>query len=221
MNRHVVITGGSRGIGYATASAFVADGDRVSICGISPNNLRKAERELKGITAIAADISEYDQAGSFIDKAYAVNGTIDVLVNNAGVAWEGEFSRQTRESMDRIVDVNIRGILYVTRHALGYMNTGSVIINLSSGAGRSGIPGLAVYCASKFAVIGFTESLAGELSEKIGVFAVCPGAVATDMQTAITGEKRGIPPEKIASGIFRLAGPKPPIKSGKFMEIYS
>jgi 3-oxoacyl-[acyl-carrier protein] reductase len=95
------------------------------------------------------------------------------------------------------------------------------VINLSSGAGHSGIPGLAGYCASKFAVNGFTEALAGEVGDAgVGVYAVCPGRVATDMQEVVSGRRQGLPPERIAEAVMALLGPRPPIRPGQCLDVF-
>ena len=95
-----------------------------------------------------------------------------------------------------------------------------VIINIASGAGLTGFAELASYCASKFAVVGFTESLAQEVAAQgIRVYAVCPGRVDTDMQREYSGRRMGMPPERVAEKILALAGPRPPIRSGRCLEI--
>jgi len=212
----VLITGGTRGIGYATAQAFLAQGANVALCGTNPVNLKAAQHQLEAL-AVRADVSDPEQVQSFVQQARERFGRIDVLVNNAGVAWSGDFADEPYESIARQIDVNVKGVLYTARAVLPLMlKQGSgVIINISSGAGLTGFAGIATYSASKFAVVGFTEALDQEVSGRgIRVYGVCPGRVATDMQQAYAGKKIGMPPEQVAKRIVELAGPKPRARTG-------
>lgn len=214
--RTVLITGGTRGIGYATAQAFLEQGAHVAICGTNPGNLKAAEHALE-VLAVRADVRDAHQVQSFVEQARKRFGRIDVLVNNAGVAWSGDFADESYESIARQIDVNVKGVLYTARAVLPQMlEQGSgVIINISSGAGLTGFPGITTYSASKFAVVGFTEALDQEVRERgIHVYGVCPGRVATDMQRAYAGRKIGMPPEQVARRIVELAGTKPRAQTG-------
>ncbi len=223
----VLITGGSRGIGFATAKIFGEQGAKVAICSRNKESLDEALEDLNNLIpdvfAGLADVRDFNQIKEMVGEVIKRYGKIDVLVNNAGVAWLGNFAEEDRESIDEIIDTNVKGVLYTTRTVLPLMikKKRGVIINVSSGAGLRGIPLLSTYCASKFAVVGFTQSLAQEVEDiGIGVYAVCPGAVATDMQKIISGKQVGIPSEKVAENILRLAGPEPPINTGECSEIY-
>lgn len=226
-NQVVAITGGSRGIGFETAKAFLAKKATVSFCSGNKENVEKARRQLAKIgpvLAVVSDVSLFKSVSNFVKETIDRLGKIDILLNNAGVAWEGEFADQDEESINQIIDTNIKGVMYTTKAVLPSMikNKNGVIINVSSGAGKSGIPGLSAYCASKFAVVGFTESLAGEVEEHgVSVFAICPGQVATNMTAEIAGFKTGLPPERIADKILELAGDDPPVRSGECLEVYS
>ncbi len=224
LSSHVVlITGGSRGIGFATADAFLRRGARVGICGRNPERLEEAEQLLlrHGETeAMVAEVQDPLQAREFAERMLAWFGRVDVLVNNAGVLWTGDFVDQPTDSMDAIIDVNVKGLMYMTQAVLPAMlQQGSgVIINLSSYAGVRGLSGLVSYCASKFAVTGFTESLAREVGKQgVRVYAVCPGRVATDMQVELSGERIGMAPEAIAEEVVRLVGSEPGIENGKYV----
>ncbi len=224
--RTVLITGGSRGIGFATARTFLEQGARVAICAQDRARLKQAAERLRlfgDLFAHATDVKELAQVHEFISSTIRRFGRIDVLVNNAGRAWSGDFADQELPSIADDIDVNVKGVLFTTRVVLPHMlERGSgVIVNISSGAGKAGFPGLATYCATKFAVIGFTESLAQEvIGAGIRVYAVCPGRVATDMQEAVSGRRIGIPPETVAACILQLAGGKPPISPGTCLEVY-
>ncbi len=223
----VLVTGGSRGIGFATAKLFGEGGARIAICSRNKESLDEAEEDLNNLIpdvfAGLADVRDFNQMERLVEEVKKRYGKIDILVNNAGVAWLGNFAEEDKESLDEIIDTNVKGVLYTARIVLPIMikQKSGVIINVSSGAGLRGIPLLSTYCASKFAVVGFTQSLAQEVEDiNIGVYAICPGAVATDMQKIISGKQVGIPSEKVAEDILRLAGPQPPINSGECSEIY-
>lgn len=207
----VFITGGSRGIGYATARAFLARGARVAICARDPARLAAARRQLAQhgeVLAIAADVRDAAGLASGIEAVGARLGPIDVLVNNAGVLWTGSFADEDFASMAEVIDTNLKGVLHTSRAVLPRMlaRERGVIINVASGAGLSGFAGLAVYCASKFAVVGFTESLDLEVrSQGIRVYAVCPGSVQTDMLRQYSPQARGMAPEVVAERIASLA----------------
>ncbi|MCL5783818.1 MAG: SDR family oxidoreductase [Patescibacteria group bacterium] len=222
----VIVTGGSRGIGLATARAFLEAGAKVAIGSPNLENLAKAQEELEKlgeVLSLILDVRDYKLVENFVGHVIEKFGSIDVLVNNAGIAWSGEFIHQYLESIDNIIDVNVKGVIYMTKAVLPKMmeQHQGKIINVSSGAGKTGVPLIAVYSASKFAELGFTQSLAGEVDELgIKVYAICPGAVTTDMQQEISGEKRGISPEKVAQKILDLASPNPPIEIGNCLEVY-
>lgn len=119
----------------------------------------------------------------------------------------GQFTEQPLASIEEIIDVNVKGLLYTTHAVLPVMlaQQNGVIVNVSSGAGLHGFAGLAAYCASKFAVVGFTESLAAEVRCRgISVFGICPGRVATDMQVEVSGQRAGIAPDRVAEKILEL-----------------
>jgi len=224
-DRVILVTGGSRGIGFATALAFVKQGARVAFCGQDAPRLAAAEKTLATsgtVFAAIADIGDRRQVNALVESTRRRLGDIDVLVNNAGRLWGGLFAEQPPETIDQVLDSNIKGVMYTTRAVLPDMlarGTG-VIINVASGAGLTGYAGLASYCASKFAVVGFTESLAQEVVTRgVRVYAVCPGAVDTDMQRQYSGTRVGIAPERVAEKILSLAGPRSPIRSGSCLEI--
>ncbi|MDA8095338.1 MAG: SDR family NAD(P)-dependent oxidoreductase [Betaproteobacteria bacterium] len=222
----VLITGGSRGIGLACAEAFLRGGARVAISAREKHALGKAEERLAALGEVAiveSDVGRRAAAERGVEQVLRRFERIDVLVNNAGQVWVGYFANQPWDRIDTLVETNVKGVLYMTRAALPYMlaQGSGAIINIASGAGKSGFPGFAVYCATKFAVVGFTASLAAEVGGKgVRVHSVCPGAVATDMQAEIGG-RRGMPPERVATQVVNLSGPHPPIAAGECLEIYS
>lgn len=213
-----VVTGGSRGIGKATCKSLIQQGCKVIFCGKDRKNLEKAEKELKkygDIKGYVADLSKISEIKKFSDKIK----NLDILVNNAGVAYYKDFSKSSREEINQTIDVNIRALILLTKHLLPKIKPNGIIINISSGAGKSGFSGLAVYCASKFAVIGFTESLAQEL-ENIKVISVCPGGVDTEMYAGMSNHVPNLKPEHIASKVVEICTEPAKFKSGSAVEVY-
>lgn len=207
----VIVTGGSRGIGFATAQAFLGAGARVAICARNLARLKEAEARLgagERLLVRAADVSDAGRVQAFVEEATATLGPVAVLVNNAGVVHVGPFVRQPPESIGAVVDVNLKGAMYMTRAVLAAMvaRGEGAIVNVSSGAGLSGFTDIVSYCATKFGVVGFSEALDQEVrGSGVRIYALCPGAVATDMQVQYSSARVGIPPEKVAQRILELA----------------
>lgn len=221
----VLVTGGSRGIGYATVQAFLAQGARVAVCARDPGRLEAAQSQLRGMGEVytqAVAVQDHHQVARFVSAVLHRYGGIDVLVNNAGVVWVGDFVDQSYDSIDGVIDVNTKGVMYFARAVLPSMikQGRGVIINVSSGAGLSGFPHVVSYCTSKFAVVGFTESLHQEVQAYgIRVHGVCPGRVATDMQVQYSGHRAGAAPEKVAGKILQLAGAKARARGGSCVTV--
>ena len=192
-----VITGGSRGIGYATADAFLREGATVIIGASSPASAEKAVAKLKekypdgkvgGISPSLSSLEEVREAFRGVVDTY---GRIDILVNNAGMSERTPFTEYTEELFDKVMDLNVRGVVNATRAVVDYMvEQGSgVILSTSSMVSKYGQPAGLAYPASKFAVNGITLSLARELGPKgIRVNAVAPGIIETDMMKAVPKE---------------------------------
>jgi 3-oxoacyl-[acyl-carrier protein] reductase len=218
-HQRVIVTGASRGIGLETARRFVERGARTAVCARDGQRLEKAVAELGGgerLLGRTLDVRDSDQVAAFVGGVVDAWGGVDVLVNNAGTAWVGPFAEQPAESIAEVLDVNLKGLMLVTRATLPIMLArGGVIINVASGAGLSGFPDLVSYCASKYGVVGFTESLHEEVhTAGVRVYGLCPGKVATDMQVLYSGARVGMAPERVAERILRLAGPHPGARPG-------
>ena len=193
-NKVAVITGGSRGIGYATAEAFVREGAVVILTASTQANADRAAAALreKHPGAVVAGISPSlssleDVRSSFLSVAEAYGG-IDIVVNNAGVSERTPLLDYTEETFDKVMDLNVKGVFNAARAAAEVMvKRGSgVILNTSSMVSRDGQPSGFAYPTSKFAVDGLTLSLARELGPKgIRVNAVAPGITETDMMKAV------------------------------------
>ncbi|HJW26186.1 MAG TPA: SDR family oxidoreductase [Rhodocyclaceae bacterium] len=222
----VLITGGSRGIGYAAAEAFLRQGARVAICAQDEERLAEALEKLGEIGEVAGwptDVAQRPMVEDLVKSTLERFGRIDVLVNNAARLVVANFVEHDWATIDRVIDVNVKGVLYATRAVLPTMlaRGSGCVINISSSLGIYGMPRAAVYSASKFALVGFTEGLAEEVKEAgVRVYGMTLSMAATDMQEQFSGVRQGMPPEIVAEQILLLAGPHPPIRPGACLDTY-
>lgn len=187
-NKVVIITGGSSGIGLALAEKFGSEGSKVLITGRNQESLEKAVTDLreKGITisAFQADVSKEADNKAMAEAAIQQYGTIDILINNAGVSMRALFTEVDLAVVRSVMDINFYGVVYATRYCLPEIikNKGSVI-GISSIAGFRGLPGRTGYSASKFALNGFLEVLRTELLKTgVHVLTACPGFTASNIR---------------------------------------
>ena len=202
-NKVVIITGGSSGIGLALAEKFGKAGSKVMITGRNQESLEKAVVSLqaKGITisAFQADVSKEADNKAMAEATIRHYGTIDILINNAGISMRALFTEVDLAVIRQVMDINFYGVLYATRYCLPEIikNKGSVV-GISSIAGFRGLPGRAGYSASKFALNGFLEVLRTELLYSgVHVLTACPGFTASNIRMrALTknGELQGESP---------------------------
>ena len=188
----VLITGGSRGIGAAIAEKFAAQGDTVVINYRTNDAAAQAVAQKTGALAIKADVSDSADVTAMFDEIREKVGKVDVLVNNAGVEWEGLLTDMTEDEWDKLFDVNVKGAFLCSKAAIGDMLSKKCgrIINISSMWGIAGASCEVAYSASKAALIGFTKALAKELApSEITVNAVAPGCVDTDMMKHYTEDE--------------------------------
>ena len=192
-----IITGGSRGIGFATADAFLREGATVILTASSQASADKAVSQLREkyphatVAGISPDLSNLESVRNAFMIATAQYGCVDILVNNAGVSESTPFMDYTEETFDKVMDLNVKGVFNATRAASECMiaRGSGVILSTSSMVSISGQPSGFAYPASKFAVNGLTVSLARELGPKgIRVNAVAPGITETDMMKAVPKE---------------------------------
>ena len=193
-----LVTGASSGIGEATARALAAEGAAVAIVARRADRLDRLGAEIAeaGGTAlpIEADVSEREQAEGAVAGAAEQLGRLDVVVNNAGVMLLGPIENAPVEEWERMIDVNVNGLLYTSRAAVPYLLKAAEdgprgvadLVNISSVAGRTARPGNGVYAATKWGMNGWAESLRQELLPGIRVTLIEPGVVATDLPTHIT-----------------------------------
>lgn len=186
--KNAIITGAGRGIGRATAMAFAAEGMNIGLIGRTAANLEKVAAELEqyGVKTVfaAADVADEQGVNAAVAHITEELGAIDVLINNAGIGKFGKFLDLSPEEFKGIVDTNLMGVYYVTRAVLPQMieRESGEIINIASTAGQKGAPLTSAYSASKFGVMGLTESLMLEVRKhNIRVTALTPSTVATDL----------------------------------------
>ena len=173
-----LITGASRGIGAAVARRLAEANVKLGLASRSGDDLG-----IEGAVAHPCDVRDQEQLEALVAAVVERHGRLDILVANAGVGAYGPFLELSAEHLDEMIDVNVKGTLYAVRAALPQLVRSGEgdIVSLASEAGRRGLPYEAVYCASKFAQVGFTRALDHELRESgVRCTNVCPGGVATD-----------------------------------------
>src|SRR3989442_347230 len=220
-----VVTGGSRGIGASITKRLAGDGASVAFtyakgADAAASVVKEIERRGGKAIAIQADAADADAVKAAVEKAVATFGQLDVLVNNAGTAIPKPFEETTLEEMDRVIDINIRGVFVTTQAALRHMKSGGRIIMIGSSVGeRVLVPGLVPYSATKGAVKIFTQGLSREVGSRgITVNNVQPGPIDTDLnpaagdwavpQKAATALDRYGHVEEVAALVSFVAGPE-------------
>lgn len=227
-NKIAIVTGGSRGIGYATVQAFLREGAAVVLCASRQETADKAVASLKAadpqakVEGICPDLSDLAQVREAFGKAAEKYGRIDILVSNAGISESTPFARYSEELFDKVMDLNVKGVYTCSRAVVDHMiaQKSGVILNTSSVVSITGQGSGFAYPSSKFAVNGLTVSLARELGPKgIRVNGVAPGITYTDMMRAVPKEmidpliariplQRLGQPEDIANAFVFLASDK-------------
>jgi NAD(P)-dependent dehydrogenase (short-subunit alcohol dehydrogenase family) len=205
------ITGGARGIGRATAQAFVRQGMRVAIGDVDFQAAQQTAEELGGsAVALPLDVTERESFRAFLDGAEEQLGPLDVLVNNAGIMPLGRFVDEDDLTTQRMIDINLHGVIFGMKLALARMvpRDRGHIVNIASQAGKFGAPGGATYSATKHAVVGLTEAVRGELrlmGANIDLSYVMPYIVNTELGGGL-GEARGLhnlEPSEVADAIVQ------------------
>lgn len=219
----VAITGGGRGIGLATAHALAAHGARVSIGDLDADLARDAARSINGHSS-ALDVRDRASFAAFLASTRQALGPIDVLINNAGIMPMGSFLDESDATSDTQIDINLRGVITGMKLALPEMLARGQghIVNVASLAGRFPIPGAAVYCGTKFAVVGLTETVREEFRDSgVNFTVVLPSRVSTELVAGTAGG-RGLPtasPEEVAAIIVEALEKKlPTVTAPRYLE---
>ena len=201
----VVITGGARGIGAATAQALVAQGARVVIGDLDEDLARRTAKDL-GAVAMQLDVTDHPGFTAFLDEVEKEIGPIDVLINNAGIMPLGALDEETDATTWREVEINLAAVIHGTREAMRRMKPRGRghIVNVASIAGKAGVPGAATYSATKHGVIGLSESVHLELrGTGVEVSCVMPTIVRTELAAGV-GQTRltsTVDPSDVANAI--------------------
>ena len=200
--KNALITGGGRGLGKAVAIALANEGVNVGITGRNEESLKTTVAELEKLGVKAAysvfDVEEMAQVEQGVASIASQLGSIDILINNAGVGDFGSFEEMPVETWEKVMKVNLFGVYYVAKATLPYLkqNKEGDIVNVASTAGLKGGPNMSAYCASKAAVISLSQSLMAELRKfNIRVITLTPSTIATDM--SIEGKLTDGNPEKV------------------------
>lgn len=214
-NKNILITGGSRGIGVAIVRQLAAQGANIGFTYVSASSQSVSEELVTEMSqngikihCYQSNAADFKQAEQLIQQFIADFGTIDVLVNNAGITKDTLLLRMTEEHWDDVINVNLKSVFNLTKHAMRYMlkNQGGSIINMSSVVGVFGNAGQANYAASKAGIIGFTKSIAKEVgSRNIRCNAIAPGFIGTDMTEELDEKTKeqflaNIPMKRLGSG---------------------
>ncbi len=186
-NKTVLVTGASRGIGAAAVREFASAGYNVVLAARSAGQINDLASEI-GPQAIAVpcDVSRYKDVTEAVRVAIDSFGTLDAVINNAGVIDPvAMLSQSDPDAWSKVIDINVKGVYYGLRAALPHMQNGGVIVNISSGAASGALEGWSHYNASKAAVLSLTKTAENETPDNIRVVGLSPGTVATEMQTII------------------------------------
>ena len=215
-----IVTGGARGIGKSIVEGFAKEGASVVISDILLDVARelaeKLTRNETRVLAVKTDVSKKSDAHNLAAATMKEFGKIDILVNTAGIVRDTMLVDIEEEEWDQILDINVKGVYLITRAVVPHMiaTRQGKIVNISSRSGKDAQAGLSHYGASKFAIIGITQSLAKELAPNdINVNAVCPGIVRTDMWERILDDRSartGVPREEIWAGMIETIPLKRP-----------
>lgn len=195
-NKVVVITGGSEGIGKALVTLFLDAGAKVATCGRNYDKLYQLQSANSGkpLVIFTADVSKEQDCINFIQVVIKQFGTIDILINNAGVSMRSLVEDASFDTIRKVMDINFWGTVYCTKLGMPYiLKNNGTIVGVSSIAGYRGLPGRSGYSASKYAVTGWLESLRTELLDSgTNVMWVCPGFTTSNIRNAAL-DKSGIP----------------------------
>ncbi len=211
-DRVAIVTGGGAGIGRSVCVNMVKDGAKVVVADIDQAAAQETADSIKkeggDALAVKTDVTQKPDTQALADTTLKTYGKIDILVNNAGTDIKGAITELTEKTWDTLMDINLKGVFLCTQavsHSMIERRYGR-IVNISSMAGKTGEPLTSPYCATKFGVIGFTQSVALELGKhNITVNAVCPGPVDTDLirqSVAQSAKIKGMAPEDFLQEFF-------------------
>lgn len=213
-----LVTGSGRGIGKETAVLLAAKGLNVIVCSRTQTEIDNVLREIKSLEGGNAmgkrvDVSIASEVNNLVEEVLKKYGRIDILINNAGISYVKKLIDTTEIEWDQTLDINLKGPFLLCKASVPHMmkNNLGVIINVSSGAGKVGFEDISAYCASKFGLMGLTESLTWEVANyNIRVMTICPGEVSTKMQENVdsiyyqSNKDNMIQPKTVAEKIVEM-----------------
>ena len=213
-----LVTGASRGIGFAIARKLGRLGAKVGICARRADRLGEAAALLRTeeieVNAVAADVTNAAEIAALVAKTEKSLGSIEILVNNAGIGYFGPVQEADEKNWDSVLDTNLKSVFLLTKAVAPGMigRRSGHIINIASLAGKNAFKGGAIYCASKWGLMGLTESAAEDLREYgIRVSAICPGSVATEFGSPASKKdpRKMLQPDDIAHAVEMLVTQAP------------
>ena len=215
MGKNAVVTGGTRGIGLAISRSLLEKGVKVLICSRTSDEVERTVDNLRsqfgaGVEGVTCDVSDFDQVREMFGRAEGVMGSVDILINNAGVGLFKKAEETSVEEWDRTVGVNLSGVFYCCHEAIPQMRRrgGGDIINIGSLAGKQAFAGASAYCATKSGLVAFSEALMQEVRyDHIKVSYVMPGSVNTSFGTheeAEAAKTWRLAPEDVAQVVIDL-----------------
>jgi NAD(P)-dependent dehydrogenase (short-subunit alcohol dehydrogenase family) len=207
-----LVTGGARGIGYASAEALMADGARVILADIDAAGVATAAKRLGAVAGLACDIADPAQIAALFDRIEADHGPVEILVNNAGIALGAPFLEVSLEDFRKVIDINLTGTFLVTQRSARTMVSHKIagaIVNMSSVNAQVTIPTIASYCASKGGVMQLTKAAAMALAPHgIRVNAVGPGSIDTDMLAGVNADPAAMARVMSRTPLKRIGTPR-------------
>jgi 3-oxoacyl-[acyl-carrier protein] reductase len=229
----VLVTGGGRGIGRETAILLAKMNLNVVICSRTQGDIDSVIEETKTmgsnkVMGRKCDVSRSDEVIALVREVFDKYGKIDFLINNAGITYVKKLIDTTEEEWDRTLDINLKGVFLFCKAVVPQMiiNNFGVIINVSSGAGKVGFENISAYCASKFGMMGLTESLGWEVANSnIRVMTICPGEVATSMQKDVDphyfelNKHKMLSPETVAQKIVEMVDDDKKYRNGDSVDL--
>ncbi|VVB54689.1 L-rhamnose 1-dehydrogenase (NADP(+)) [uncultured archaeon] len=224
-NKSVIVTGSGRGIGEYIAKRLGREGANIVVTGRTTKDIEKVSEEINNeggrSVFIEGDVTREEDVKQVIHGTIKEFGKVDLVVNNAGIGLKKYIWETGVEEFGELMDVNVKGVFLYMKHIIPEMKiNGGLIINISSGAGKEGIPMLGAYCASKFAVIGLTESAAAEVNN-VKIVALCPGSVDTGMfKRLFPGEKADLKPDDVAQKVADICTHPEKYCQGQSIELY-
>lgn len=224
-----IVTGSGRGIGRATALLLAKKkGVNVVVCSRTKSEVDGTVDEARkfhdGVLGVVCDVGVASQVDELVKKAVARFGRIDILVNNAGIFYIKQLVDTSEKEWDDTTNSNLKSAFLCSKAVLPHLSKTGTIINVSSGAGKIGFENLSAYCASKFGMMGLTESLSWEVTGGVRVMAICPGEVDTRMQESDLdyyreNRSRMLKPEQVAEKIAEMIFDKKSYRNGQSVDI--